>query len=191
MSPHFRPPFGADPETEEKTGGWGRRGGLFGRHRGGPFGRRAHGGRIFDSGALRLVVLGLIGEEPRHGYDIIKGLNQRFQGAYSPSPGAIYPMLRILAEAGLIASSSWGPKRRFEITEEGRAYLAEHAEELDKINAQIAEASTPIGDKSLGEAIRDFRATLFSRMRKGGLSAEQAEKIRDVLVKARDEIEKI
>ena len=60
--------------------------------------------RMFDPGALRLVVLGLIAEEPRHGYDIIKALEAKFQGAYSPSPGAIYPMLQMLEEADLVVS---------------------------------------------------------------------------------------
>src|SRR3990170_1702763 len=93
-------------KSHDHCGGWsmsaghgggrfgGRRGmgGPFGRHRGGPFGGR--GPRMFDPGALRLVVLGLIAEEPRHGYDIIKALEAKFQGSYSPSPGAIYPMLQ-------------------------------------------------------------------------------------------------
>ena len=82
-----------------RQGGRYGRGGPFGRHRGGPFGGR--GNRMFDPGALRLVVLGLIAEEPRHGYDIIKALEANFQGAYSPSPGAIYPMLQMMEEADL------------------------------------------------------------------------------------------
>ena len=104
------------------------RGGPFGRHRGGPFGGR--GPRMFDPGALRLVVLGLIAEEPRHGYDIIKALEAKFQGAYSPSPGAIYPMLQMLEEADLVVSETNGNKRLYSITEQGNAYLAEHADEL-------------------------------------------------------------
>src|SRR5690606_15568952 len=110
-------------------GGGGRKfgGGPFGRHRGGPFG--GGGRRMFDAGALRLVVLGLIAEEPRHGYDIIKAIKARFQGAYSPSAGAIYPMLQMLEEADLVVSEANGNKRRFSITEQGRAYLDEHAEE--------------------------------------------------------------
>ena len=61
---------------------------------------------MFDPGALRLVVLGLIAEEPRSGYDIIKALEAKFQGAYSPSPGAIYPMLQMLEEADLVTSQA-------------------------------------------------------------------------------------
>ena len=111
--------------TAGRHGGRHGRGGPFGRHRGGPFGGR--GPRMFDPGALRLVVLGLIAEEPRSGYDIIKALEAKFQGAYSPSPGAIYPMLQMLEEADLVASQAEGNKRLFSITEQGRAYLAEQA----------------------------------------------------------------
>ena len=77
--------------------------GLFGHA--GPF-ARARGARMFDAGALRLVTLGFIAEQPRHGYDIIKGLSASFQGAYRPSPGSIYPILRMLEDAGLVSSQS-------------------------------------------------------------------------------------
>ncbi len=146
---------------------------------------------MFDSGALRLVVLGLIAEEPRHGYDIIRGLKARFQGSYSPSPGSIYPILQMLAEAGLVSSSAHGPRRLFTITEAGKAYLAEQRAELDAINAQLDEAAAPIGDTAIGEAIRDFRSALFAKMRKGALNAEQAGRLRGVLERAQREIEEL
>ena len=164
--------------------------GLFGRHRGGPF-ARWRGSRVFDSGALRLVVLGLIAEEPRHGYHIIRGLKARFQGAYAPSPGSIYPILQQLAEAGLVGSSAHGARRRFAITEAGKAYLAEQRVELEAINAQLDEAAAPIGESAIGEAIRDFRSALFAKMRRGALNAEQAGRLRDVLERARREIEEL
>ena len=128
----WRMSAGGDREGRRGHGPRGR-GGPFGRHHGGPFGGR--GSRMFDAGALRLVVLGLIEEEPRHGYDIIKALEARFQGAYSPSPGAIYPMLQMLEEADLVSSETEGNKRLYSITGEGRAYLADHADELERINA--------------------------------------------------------
>ena len=170
-----------------RGGRHGRGGGPFGRHRGGPFGGR--GRRLFDPGALRLVVLGLIAEEPRHGYDIIKALEAKFQGAYSPSPGAIYPMLQMLEEADLVASEANGNKRRYSITEQGQAYLAEQAEELAKINAQIAESSAETSSASLGDEIKALTFALFSRLRSGALSGAQAEKARDILKKARRELE--
>lgn len=174
----------------EGSGSAGRRqggGGPFGRHRGGPFGGR--GPRMFDSGALRLVVLGLIAEEPRHGYDIIKALEARFHGAYSPSPGAIYPMLQMLEEADLVESRADGNKRLFSITDQGRAYLAEHVGELERINAQIDEASGAAGGIAIGEEMRALRWAVYSRLRSGALTGKQAEKARDILKKARRDLE--
>ena len=169
-------------------GGSGR-GGPFGRHRGGPF--RGRGRRMFDSGALRLVVLGLIAEEPRHGYDIIKALEDRFQGLYSPSPGAIYPMLQMMEEADLVVSETQGNKRLYSITQEGRAWLEDNQAELDRINEQLEEAAGDMQGVALGEAIRELRRTLYRKVRGGELSAEQAQKAVDILKKARDDLDNL
>ncbi len=190
MRPPFRPGPPGDETTDGECGPRAAFRGLFGRHRGGPF-ARWRGSRMFDSGALRLVVLGLVAEEPRHGYDIIRGLKARFQGSYSPSPGSIYPILQKLGEAGLVSSSSHGPRRRFAITEAGKAYLAGERAELDAINAQLDQAAAPIGESAIGEAIQDLRSALFVKMRKGALNAEQAGRLRDVLERARREIEEL
>lgn len=179
MSGEGRGPFGGD--------GRGGRGGSFGRHRGGPFGGR--GPRMFDPGALRLVVLGLIAEEPRHGYDIIKALEAKFQGAYSPSPGAIYPMLQMLEEADLVVSEANGNKRRYSITDQGKAYLEENAAELARINAQIDEVSADSGEISLGDEVKDIARAVFMRLRRGQYTPEQARKARDILRKARRDLE--
>lgn len=176
--------------SADEGGGHGRRrgrGGPFGRHRGGPFGGR--GPRMFDSGALRLVVLGLIAEEPRHGYDIIKALEAKFQGAYTPSPGAIYPMLQMLEEADLVVSEAEGNKRLFSITDQGRAYLEENKAELERINAQIQHVAGRAGGVAIGDELRALRWTIHSRMRSGEWSADQMEKARDLLKTARREIE--
>lgn len=172
----------------EARGPFGRgRGGPFGRHHGGPFGGR--GPRMFDPGALRLVVLGLIAEEPRHGYDIIKALEAMFDGAYSPSPGAIYPMLQMLEEADLVASEANGNKRLYRITETGSAYLAENAAELDRIRSQMRQASGRMGGAAVIEEMRGIGLALRSKLRGEEWSREQVEKARDILKKARREIE--
>ena len=186
----MRPPFCPTGKDDDDSGGFRPPFGPFGRHRGGPFGRR-RGGRVFDSGALRLLVLSMIGEEPRHGYDIIKGIRQRFQGAYSPSPGAVYPILQMLEEAGLVTSQSRGFRKLFTINDAGRAYLDAEREELERIVSQVNAAAEPIGLAAIGEAIQDFRAALFRKMRNGALNDEQAARLRDVLRRAQDDIEKI
>jgi DNA-binding PadR family transcriptional regulator len=163
------------------------RGEAFGRHRGGPFSGR--GPRMFDPGALRLVVLGLIAEEPRHGYDIIRALGEKFQGSYSPSPGAIYPMLQMLEEADLVVSEVNGNKRLFSITGEGRAYLADNAAELDRIGAQIAQVAGRMTGVAIGEELKALRWMIHAKMRAGGWSGEQVEKARTILERARQELE--
>ncbi len=177
-------------------GGFGR--GPFGRGRGGPFGGGPFGSspfgagsgrRLFDAGALRLVVLGLIAEEARHGYDIIKALEAKFQGAYSPSPGAIYPMLQMLEEADLVSSVADGNKRLFSITEQGRAYLADNRAELERINAQISHVSDRMGDVALGDEFRQLAFAVKSRLRRGGWTGDQAKKAQEILRKARRDLE--
>ncbi|MCW6510118.1 PadR family transcriptional regulator [Lichenifustis flavocetrariae] len=180
---------GPEEGLREPGGRHGRRGGPFGRHRGGPFGGR--GPRMFDPGALRLVVLGLIGEEPRHGYDIIKALEARFQGAYSPSPGSIYPMLQMLEEADLVISTQDGNKRSYAITEAGRVYLEDNRAELDRINAQLDEASADIRQSALAQEVMALRMTVFTRLRRGNLSAEQADEARKILRTARDSLDRL
>lgn len=186
------PPFGPNGAGDESAGfdpgaHWR---GAFGRHHGGPF-ARWRGPRMFDSGALRLLVLGLIAEAPRHGYDIIRDLQDRFQGAYRPSPGSIYPILQTLAEAGFVTSEAHGRQRLFAVTDEGRAYLAEQRVEFDAINAQVAEAARPIGESAIGEAIQELRGALFDKLRKGALNSAQAAKLREALQRAKREIEEI
>ncbi len=169
-------------------------GGPFGKHRGGPFGGGPFGGgrrRMFDPGALRLVVLGLIAEEPRHGYDIIKALEAKFQGAYSPSPGAIYPMLQMLEEADLVVSEAQGNKKLYSITDQGRAFLAENQGELDRLNEQLAEASERVSGAAIGDEARDLMRDLFGRVRDGSMSPEQAKKAVEILRRARDELGKL
>lgn len=98
-------------------------------------------------------------------------------------------MLQMLEEADLVSSATQGNKRLYSITEEGRAFLAEHADELDRINAQIDEASQEVSGVALGEEVRALARAIHLRMRRGELSSAQAEKARAILEKTRREIE--
>ncbi|RWL44000.1 MAG: PadR family transcriptional regulator [Mesorhizobium sp.] len=123
----------------------GRFGGKFGGRGGGgfgPFGGRGGGrgpgdmfraGRMLADGDLKLITLSLLADAPRHGYDIIKALEERTSGVYSPSPGVVYPTLTFLEEAGYAVSSSEGNKKVFSITEAGRAHLDENREMIDGV----------------------------------------------------------
>ena len=183
------PSFSAGRHGREDGPAGHPRGGPFGRHRGGPFGGR--GPRMFDQGALRLVVLGLIEEGPRHGYDIIKALETRFEGAYSPSPGAIYPMLQMLEEADLVTASTVGAKKVFTVAEAGRAYLDEHRGELDAINRQLDEASGDLRRSAISEDIHAFRTALREKLRSGALGAAAVEEVRTILRRATEALLKL
>jgi len=118
-----------------------RRFGAFANESGpfGPgFGRGGHrgpfrGGKMLGDGELRLVVLALLADQPRHGYDIIKALEERSHGAYSPSPGVVYPTLTFLEEAGYTTAATEGAKKVYAITDAGRAHLAENREVADMV----------------------------------------------------------
>ncbi|ODT72825.1 MAG: hypothetical protein ABS75_03030 [Pelagibacterium sp. SCN 63-23] len=87
-------------------------------------------GRMLASGDLRLVALYLIEQQPRHGYDLIKAVEERSNGVYSPSPGIVYPALTYLEEAGYVTSAADGNKKLYTITDDGRAHLNENREAI-------------------------------------------------------------
>jgi DNA-binding PadR family transcriptional regulator len=87
-------------------------------------------GRMLASGDLRLVALYLIEQQPRHGYDLIKAIEEKSKGFYSPSPGIVYPALTFLEEAGYVTASPEGNKKLYTITSEGRAHLADNREAI-------------------------------------------------------------
>ena len=116
---------------------------AIGRHHAkwkGRRGRRAfdvgddvHIGRMLAHGDLRLVVLALLADEPRHGYEIIKALEERSSGVYSPSPGVVYPTLTYLEEAGYATAATDGNKRVYTITDDGRSHLDANREAADRV----------------------------------------------------------
>src|SRR5262249_53440562 len=88
--------------------------------------RQIDAGRMLAQGDLRLIALALIAEQPRHGYEIIKVLEDKTAGWYSPSPGIVYPTLTYLEEAGYVTAQAEGAKKLYAITDEGRAHLDEN-----------------------------------------------------------------
>ena len=97
---------------------------------GGPgFGPRGFGGRA-RKGDVRSAILSLLGEGPTNGYGLIKGILAKSEGAWRPSPGSVYPTLQQLVDEGLIAPTSQGPRAEYELTDEGRAHVADHADEI-------------------------------------------------------------
>jgi DNA-binding PadR family transcriptional regulator len=129
------------PRRHWGGGGWDREGG--GRGRGGRGDGLGGGdfmrfGRMMAQGDLRLVALWLIKEQPRHGYEIIKVLEEKTGGWYAPSPGVVYPTLTYLEEAGYVTAQTDGAKKLYTITDEGRAYLDENPDVVDVILARLS-----------------------------------------------------
>ena len=93
------------------------------------------GGRVFGHGGLRLVLLRLIADKPRHGYELIKAIEERLGGSYSPSPGVVYPTLTLLEEMGHVTVSAEGGGRKLHtITDAGREHLDAHRAEVDQLH---------------------------------------------------------
>ncbi len=156
------------------------------RHGMGFGGRQRRAERIFDQGDLRFVILKLISEAPRHGYDIIKEIEEKVGGAYSPSPGVIYPTLTLLEEMGFVTvASAEGGKKLYSITEAGQAELAEKKAVVDGIFARMAALHERFEGPSprIARAMTNLGAAIGTRMRGGPVSAEQL----DALVAAIDE----
>lgn len=126
----------------DRRGGWdglgcSRRG--CGRGLGG--GGRGRG-RVFDNGDLRLVIMLLLSERPRHGYEIIKALEERVGGGYSPSPGVVYPTLTLLEELGHASVTDERAGRKlYTLTNEGTKFVADNRETVDAIVARVAEGA--------------------------------------------------
>jgi len=97
----------------------------------GGFGGNFRIGRMLASGDLRLVALYLVEQQPRHGYDLIKAIEEKSHGFYSPSPGIVYPALTFLEEAGYVTSAADGNKKLYTITDEGRTHLADNREAIE------------------------------------------------------------
>ena len=155
-------------------GGPGGHGGRGGGGRGGP------GSRVFHHGALRLVVLALIAETPRHGYEIIKAIEERLAGSYSPSPGVIYPTLTLLQEIGHVTVEENEGKKRYSITDEGRAYLAANQSAVDTELARMQEISKRHGGGPAPQIIRameNLKMSLRLRMGRGPLSDEELQAV--------------
>jgi DNA-binding PadR family transcriptional regulator len=123
---------------------------------------------VFAHGNLRLYLLSLLAESPKHGYELIQALSERFGGTYSPSAGTIYPRLAKLEEEGLVTKSTEGRKTVYSITDAGRAELESREGELDAIEDEVTDSVRRLADEvraGVNEAMRSLRADLASAAR--------------------------
>jgi DNA-binding PadR family transcriptional regulator len=162
-----------------------------------PFGHGGHGGRgggrVFGPGDLRLVLLAMIREKPRHGYELIKELEQKFGGGYAPSPGSIYPTLTLLEELEHVrAVTSEGTKRLFEITVEGESYLRENQAALNSAMARMEMAARAVSGETppleLHHAMHTLNASLL--FHRSGWDAKETKRVRKIIEGAAEAIAK-
>jgi DNA-binding PadR family transcriptional regulator len=194
---------------------WGGHGGKHGRGHhgpGGPWGRGRFGGpfgggapfgefgqqrreRRFGRGDLKYVILDLLKDGPRHGYDVIRAMEERFGGFYSPSPGSVYPILQLLEDQGYVTSSQQDGKRVYTITEEGRAFLAQRPDVVEGVRARMGGAwggqVSPEVRQLIGE-MWQLGQVVIRQGAHGGLSdPEKVRRLRDVIARTRSEVEAI
>ncbi|HEU0300297.1 MAG TPA: PadR family transcriptional regulator [Longimicrobium sp.] len=150
-------------------------------------------GRMFGHGDLKFVVLSLLAEKPRHGYEIIRELEDRIGGAYSPSPGTVYPTLSLLEDLGYAtARAEEGNRKVYEITDEGRKYLEENQTVVDDIFGRVDDFGSMIFGPMmhvLGPAFGNLgRATFRAAMRRQG-DEQWMQRAREILERAARDIE--
>lgn len=150
------------------------------------------GGRMFEQGDLKLVILRLLEEKPRHGYEIIKELEERSGGRYAPSPGTVYPTLTMLEEMGYASSTEEAGRKVYSITDAGRKYLTENQSTADDVFERLA----ALGASIFGDAVRPAheamgalgRAYWQATMRKPA-TPETITKAAEILRRAASELE--
>jgi DNA-binding PadR family transcriptional regulator len=173
-------PFHFDFGDEGWSGGRGR-------------GRRAR--RMFESGELRLVLLKLIADEPRHGYDLIRAIEDLTGGEYAPSPGVVYPTLTLLQDMGLIEEAAGeGARKPFQVTDEGRTHLEERADEVESLFERLADLKPSEGSMAgpaIGRAVKNLMTALSHRIGRDGLDEELLLEIAAILDEAAQRIERV
>ncbi|MEP3050583.1 MAG: PadR family transcriptional regulator [Erythrobacter sp.] len=153
--------------------------------------------RMFAQGELRLALLALINDEPRHGYELIKAIEELTGGKYSPSPGIVYPTLQMLADEGKIEEAkAKGAKKPFATTKDGSAELEERADEVEALMARLAEhgeqaEKARVRSPDLFRAMGNLASVLKNRARSGKLDKVAMNEIVDIIDEVAKRIERI
>ena len=153
-----------------------------------------HGPRrgSFNKGDLKYIILDLLQDRPRHGYDIIRELEEQSYGTYKPSPGAVYPTLQMLEEMGYATSTEEEGKKVYAITQAGRAFLADKSNIADGVREQVRDkwSFKKIGNMvTVMKEYHNMENLLGRSMR--NLDAEKAERIKQILADAYQAIEDV
>ena len=172
---------------EGHCGGW-REAGAF--DEGYAFHGRRGGGRMLGHGDLKLLLLALIEQQPRHGYELIRTIEEMFLGQYSPSPGAIYPTLTMLEELGYASvENEQGGRKLYAITGEGRSYLDAHREAVEAIIERTRQSARMIAKLSVPLVVRKaMHALKHAVLMRGSDWKAEAQRVAAILERAAAEI---
>ena len=189
---------GHHPGGRGPIGGHGESHGMFGGRRGGGgMGGGGRRGKRFAGEELRLMVLGLLGEEPQHGYQLIRSFAAKSGDAYTPSPGMLYPLLTMLDEMGMVRQvdgDEASTRRRYALTSEGEAEVASGREKLDAAFLRLASMAELAGRTDAGpvrRAMMNLRTAAVQRMGKDGASDQLAFDVAAILDEAAQKIERL
>jgi DNA-binding PadR family transcriptional regulator len=189
---------GGREHHSEERGFRGRHGGFeggFGRGSMRGFERGGGGrGRMFDAGDIKLVILKLLSEQPSYGYQLIKTMEERLSGGYTPSAGVIYPTLTMLEEEGLAVASVENNKKVYSVTAEGTHYLETNKRRVDELFERLQEAGKGFErgrSPELMKAFMELREAVAARVFRQSATPEQLQKVTDAIraaAKAIDEL---
>jgi DNA-binding PadR family transcriptional regulator len=174
------------------SAGFGPRGWAFGSGGGHARGRRR--GQMFESGDMKYVILRLIKEKPRHGYEIIKALEESMAGCYTPSAGTVYPTLQLLDDQGFVRVVEEEGKKVYHITPEGEKFLAENQTTVDDILGRVKEAVRGFAGGAMGDvnnAFGQLARLTFGKAWRAGPDDEKTRRIVEILKRAVSEIEAV
>jgi DNA-binding PadR family transcriptional regulator len=173
-------PFHFDFGDEGWSGGRGR-------------GRRSR--RMFESGELRLVLLKLIADEPRHGYDLIRAIEELTGGEYAPSPGVVYPTLTLLQDMGQIEEAEGeGARKPFQVTDEGRSQLEEKSEEIEGLLERLRDLKPhegPSGGSPVWRAMRNLGMAIRNRLGHGDVTEETVHELAALIDEFAQRVERL
>jgi len=163
------------------------------RHRGRHGRRSEHNVRPFDYGELRLLVLSMIEKQPRHGYELMRAIEERMGGSYSPSPGVIYPTLSWLDDMGYARVEAESGRKSYTISEEGKAFLKANRAAIEDIQARMGSGPRGRAEGVPAPIIRgmeNLKLALRLRLRQGPLDPKAAEQITAALDAAAQAVER-
>jgi DNA-binding PadR family transcriptional regulator len=170
------------------SGAWGFAGGEWSKR-----GGRSRRTQMFESGEMKFVILRLLREKPRHGYEIIKALEEKMGGCYTPSAGTVYPTLQLLEDQGFVRGVDTDGKKVYHITPEGEKFLDENRDVMEDIFERVRSTVRDFAGGPMGElngAFMSLAGTTFKRAWRLGPDHPSIRRVTEILRRTAEEIER-